>query len=102
MVGNEPSARLTHAIADSMNAARTGLAAEKLIVPGRGDRFREVTLSDHFPFWERDIPAVMVTDTAFLRNPHYHLPSDTLETLDLEFIHKVTGGICAFLQGYLQ
>ncbi|MEC7641461.1 MAG: peptidase M28, partial [Nitrospinota bacterium] len=27
--------------------------------------------------------AVMVTDTAFFRNPHYHKSTDTLETLDI-------------------
>ena len=40
------------------------------------------------PFWDAGIPAVMVTDTAFFRNPHYHQPSDTLETLGMEFIRE--------------
>jgi len=35
----------------------------------------------------------LVTDTAFLRNPNYHLPSDTMETLDFEFMRKVAVGI---------
>jgi hypothetical protein len=34
----------------------------------------------------------MITDTSFLRNPHYHLPSDTPETLDYEFLSKVAAG----------
>lgn len=38
--------------------------------------------SDHAPFWQRGIPAVMVTDTAEFRNAHYHQPSDLPETLD--------------------
>lgn len=38
--------------------------------------------SDHRPFWERGVPAVQVTDTANFRNPNYHRPSDTAETLD--------------------
>jgi hypothetical protein len=32
----------------------------------------------------------MVTDTAFLRNPHYHRDSDRLETLDFDFMVRVT------------
>ncbi len=101
VVGNEPSATLAHSLADTMDRAVPPLAVEKLVVPGRGDQFREVTLSDHFPFWENNIPAVMVTDTAFLRNPNYHQPSDTLDTLDIEFIGQVTAGICRFLEAHL-
>jgi hypothetical protein len=50
-------------------------------------------LSDHSPFWDQGFSALMVTDTAFLRNPNYHLPSDTIETLDFEFMKKVAVGI---------
>ncbi len=101
VVGNEPSATLAHSLAGIMDQAVPQLPVEKLVVPGRGDDFREVTLSDHFPFWEKNIPAVMATDTAFLRNPNYHQPSDTLDTLDIEFIGRVTKGICKFLESYL-
>jgi hypothetical protein len=38
--------------------------------------------SDHAPFWNRGIPALMLTDTAEFRNPHYHRPTDTADTLD--------------------
>jgi hypothetical protein len=37
----------------------------------------------------------MVTDTAFLRNPHYHQSSDTLETIDLDFLAGVCQGLIA-------
>jgi hypothetical protein len=37
--------------------------------------------------------AMMVTDTANMRNPHYHLPSDRIETLDLDFLTKVCHGL---------
>jgi Zn-dependent M28 family amino/carboxypeptidase len=101
VVGNEPSATLAHSLASVMDQSVPPLTVEKLVVPGRGDQFREVTLSDHFPFWENNIPAVMVTDTAFLRNPNYHQPSDTLDTLDIDFIGHVTKGICNFLETHL-
>lgn len=43
-------------------------------------------LSDHGAFWDASWPALLVTDTAFLRNPHYHMPSDTPDTLDYAFL----------------
>jgi Zn-dependent M28 family amino/carboxypeptidase len=49
-----------------------------------------VLRSDHAPFWEAGIPALMWTDTAEFRNPNYHRPSDTPETLDYEFMAGVT------------
>jgi aminopeptidase YwaD len=36
---------------------------------------------------------LMVTDTSFFRNPHYHRSSDTLNTLDLDFMAKVCEGV---------
>jgi hypothetical protein len=35
----------------------------------------------------------MVTDTSFYRNPHYHAPTDTIETLNIEFMAKVCEGV---------
>ena len=46
-------------------------------------------LSDNASFWDARYPALMLTDTAFLRNPHYHLWSDRSETLDFEFMARV-------------
>jgi hypothetical protein len=43
---------------------------------------RNFARSDHVPFWDAGLPAVQVTDTANLRNPHYHQPSDTPDTVD--------------------
>ncbi len=58
----------------------------------------EVRLSDHANFWDEGYPAVMLTDTAFLRNPNYHGPGDTLEKLDLEAMVELTLGLGKFLQ----
>jgi len=44
----------------------------------------EIGLSDHRSYWDEGYPALMVTDTAFMRNPNYHQPTDRLHTLDLE------------------
>ncbi|MCX7847578.1 MAG: M20/M25/M40 family metallo-hydrolase [bacterium] len=50
-------------------------------------------LSDNWSFWQEGYPAVMVTDTAMFRNPHYHLASDLPETLDYERMARVVGGL---------
>ena len=62
----------------------------------------EVRLSDHALFWGADIQAVMVADTAFFRNPHYHQSTDTLETLDIEFIRKNAEAATKTLKALLQ
>jgi hypothetical protein len=43
----------------------------------------DIALSDHRGYWEQGFCALMITDTAHLRNPHYHAPTDRLATLDL-------------------
>jgi Zn-dependent M28 family amino/carboxypeptidase len=57
------------------------------------EKIAEIRLSDNSSFWDQGYAALMLTDTSFLRNPHYHLPSDTPETLDYERMAQVTTGI---------
>jgi len=66
---------------------------EILIVDLAGAVLPEARLSDHSPFWDQNYPALMVTDTSFMRNPHYHQASDRLETLDLEFLTRACSGL---------
>ena len=66
-----------------------GVAAPSFI-PG-------VTWSDHWSFRRHGYPAIMITDTAFYRYPHYHLPSDTPDKLDYERMARVTLGLAAML-----
>jgi Zn-dependent M28 family amino/carboxypeptidase len=94
IIGNERSKRFLEKVYESFRGNIPGLPVEFLLVPGNGEGMEEATLSDHSPFWERGFPALMITDTAFLRNPNYHLPSDTLETLDFEFMRKVAAAVC--------
>jgi len=68
-----------------------GLAAPAF-VPG-------ITRSDHWSFRRQGFPALMVTDTAYHRNPHYHLPSDTPDKLDYERMADVTLGLAGMLRG---
>lgn len=69
------------------------LPVETLLLPLKGWIVPETRLSDHAPFWNAGHPALLVTDTSFFRNPHYHLPSDRIETLDLKFLAQVTQGV---------
>ena len=61
-----------------------------LPIPLRGLLTPDLLRSDHAPFWVSNIGAVMVTDSANFRNPHYHQPTDTLNTLDMDFLAGVT------------
>ncbi len=79
----------------SRNVRKQGTKCEWLTVPNRGKIVPATRLSDHAPFWDRDYPAMMVTDTAFMRNPHYHQSSDTIETLDLDFLSRVCQSLIA-------
>jgi hypothetical protein len=54
-----------------------------------------VDFSDHASYWRFKMPALMVTDTAFMRNPNYHLPGDTADTLDYARMAKVVRGVYA-------
>ena len=92
VIGNWNSASLLRTVARQMRQVQ-GLPVETLSVPGNGGLIPAVRLSDHSPFWDAGYPALMITDTSFFRNPHYHGPTDTLETLNLEFMAKVCEGV---------
>ena len=49
--------------------------------------------SDHLNYWKFNIPAVMITDTAFFRNKHYHTEKDTLKTLNIAKMANVIDGL---------
>lgn len=57
-----------------------------------------VTRSDHWSFRNLGYPAIMVTDTAYNRNPNYHLASDTPDTLDYARMAQVTLGLAGVLR----
>ena len=54
-----------------------------------------VDYSDHASFWAEGYPAVMVTDTAFYRNPRYHKPEDSPDLLDYARMARVVSGVHA-------
>lgn len=59
------------------------------------ERIPEIHLSDHRGFWLEGFPALMLTDTSFLRNPNYHLRTDTADTLDYDRMAQVTIGVAS-------
>ena len=101
IVGNDPSAGLVEKIEDKMKQTIPSLPIETLVLPSTGEDFIDIRLSDHFPFWENGYQAVMITDTAYFRNPNYHKPTDTLETLDIDFIKDISSGVAGFLKKQL-
>lgn len=93
IIGNERSKKLLEKVCQSFKTNSPQLPLEFLIVPGNGEQMEEARLSDHSPFWDQGVSALMVTDTGFLRNPNYHLSSDRIETLNFEFMQKVAIGV---------
>lgn len=51
--------------------------------------FGPAGLSDQNNYWRFNYPALMINDTSFLRNPHYHESTDTIDTLDFEKLTEV-------------
>jgi Zn-dependent M28 family amino/carboxypeptidase len=52
-----------------------------------------VTLSDHSSYSRQGYPALMITDTAFMRYPYYHTAQDTPDKLDYESMARVVTGL---------
>ena len=92
VVGNDASKALLGEVVAGFKLVPQ-LPVEALAVPGCGEEIPETRMSDHTSFWERGYPALMVTDTSFFRNPHYHRPGDLPETLDYGFLARVTAGV---------
>lgn len=84
LVGNETSKPLMTQLEQEAR-----LKTLSLIVPGRGEAIPHTRRSDHASFWDVGYPAVMLTDTANFRNPHYHRETDTMHTLNLAFLSNV-------------
>ena len=69
--------------------------SKKLGVPVMPMVNAEMRLSDQFSYWDAGYPALMLTDTAFFRNPNYHEPSDTFETLNYCIMARITTNLIA-------
>lgn len=94
LVGNLASKEFTEIVARGFRAG-TDLPTVLLNAP---PVFIGIDFSDHWSFYQFGFPALMVTDTAFYRNPHYHMPTDLSQTLDYERMAKVVAGLKAALE----
>ena len=93
-VGNWQSRKLTQQYCQHLRALQQ-LPCERLTAPSR---LTGVDFSDHLNYWARKIPAIMLTDTSFYRNKHYHTAGDTLDTLDTHKAAAVINGVATWLQ----
>jgi hypothetical protein len=76
------------------------LPVVKSKIPFNGRIVPAVRLSDHASFWDHGFKAVMITDTAFFRNPHYHRASDTMEKLDYRFMAELVESLLLFFESH--
>lgn len=98
IIGNEASRNLVASIEGSARRVSPQLPVVALTVPSRGETLPDARRSDHAAFWDEGYSAVMLTDTANFRNPHYHQPTDTIDTLDLNFLEGVIDIVMASVQ----
>lgn len=94
-VGNLSSCRLCWNFRRGFKQGALGMPLFSICLP---EKINEIRLSDNSSFWDQRYPALMLTDTSFLRNPNYHLESDTPDTLDYARMTEVTLGVAAALR----
>jgi Zn-dependent M28 family amino/carboxypeptidase len=92
----------SNAIADEIKRAVEGAGTATPLVSLKAflgiERYvGDLLRSDHAPFWEAGIPAIMWTDTSNFRNPNYHLSTDTPDTLDYDALADVTRMVVAHI-----
>lgn len=97
----DKEARLGEALLSRIRARTLSFALPNLALDLQTDSpLRDFGRSDHLAFWEVDWPCLMVTDTANFRNPHYHQPSDTGDTLNYREMARLTEDLVDWLKGY--
>jgi hypothetical protein len=94
IVANQSSSPFARELDTLMRSASPELKTLLVdFIPGNGRAVPDTRRSDHAPFWDMGVPAVMVTDTSEFRNQNYHEPSDTVESLELERMTLVIRGV---------
>lgn len=92
-VGDGGSRHLLSTFAEAARESAPDLPVVTLLSPLRGWLVWATRRSDNASFWSEGYPALMLTDTAFLRNPHYHRSTDRVGTLDAAFMASVTAAV---------
>ena len=93
-VGNLGSRGLVRQAVAAFRAS-TAFPSEAVAAPGW---VVGVHWSDHWSFWKAGYPAIMVTDTALFRYPHYHSSGDTPEKIDFAGLSRVSHGLVAVIR----
>jgi Zn-dependent M28 family amino/carboxypeptidase len=88
-VGNPRSARMLWPFRRGFKSA----SQFPLFTIALPEKIHEIRRSDNSSFWDQGYPALMITDTSFLRNPNYHEATDTPDTLDYGRIAEATIGV---------
>ncbi len=89
-VGNtQNSLALMMAYEGAANSYVPDLKVISVAAPGVGAVVPDLQRSDHTPFWQADIPALMLTDGANFRNENYHGPNDVADSLNYTFMANV-------------
>lgn len=94
-IGNLPSWKLCWRFRRGFKRGARSMPLFSICLP---EKINEIRLSDNSSFWDQGYPALMLTDTSFLRNPHYHRATDTPETLDYRRMSEVTQGVASALR----
>ncbi|MCY3414353.1 MAG: M28 family peptidase [Candidatus Heimdallarchaeota archaeon] len=71
-----------------------------LLVPMNGKSMPDTRRGDHAVFWDNNTAAIMITDTANYRNPHYHKSTDT--EVDYQFMTQIIKAMISFIQAKLE
>ena len=90
-VGNLASRKLVRQCLGSFRR-HSAFPSEGVAAPGS---MTGIHWSDHWSFWQQGYAAVMVTDTALFRYPHYHAATDTPDRLDYQCLASVVAGLAA-------
>jgi len=98
-LGNTASAPLVARFVEAATTYVPSLFVVSGQVAGTGLCFPDTRRSDHAPFWDEGYRALMLGDTANFRNPYYHTPNDTSNTLDFGFARLVTQAALATVVG---
>ncbi len=94
-VGDTESEMLWGAYDTAIARYVPNLKSVSLLVSGDGLLTPDLRRSDHAPFWDDDVPALMLTDGANFRNPNYHTPNDTSGSLNYTFMSRVVAASIA-------
>lgn len=96
-VANDNSAALKNTFTDVAARYVPTLKVISLQTPGKGEFTPDLLRSDHAPFWNVNIPALMLTDGADYRNHNYHSAEDKITTINKSFMRHVSAAAIATL-----